>query len=72
MDNKYNVLFSASFAEMSFNRMATNFLMTFIEDDDQKEMLEKVFKAFNRHGVSTLTVIQAFADVFAEGGLENG
>lgn len=72
MDNKYNILFSASFAEQAMNRMATDFLLTFTEDDEQKTMLETLFKAFNRRGVSTMTVIQAFADAFKEGGFENG
>lgn len=72
MDNEYNVLFSASFADDMFNKLANNFILNFAEDDDQKAIIETLLKAFNKHGVSSFIVLQALADAFKEGGFGNG
>jgi len=72
LDNEYNVLFSASFADEMFNKLANNFILNFAEDDGQKTIIENLLKAFNKHGVPSFTVLQALADAFKEGGFENG
>ena len=72
MDNEYNVLFSASFADDMFNKLANNFILNFAEDDDTKTVIENLLKAFNKHGVSSFIVLQALADAFKEGGFGNG
>jgi uncharacterized protein (DUF302 family) len=72
LDKEFDTLFSGDLIGTLLNTYANNMLLSLTEDDDQKEMLQKLFSAFNRHGVSTLTVIKVFAELFKAGDLENG
>lgn len=72
MDKEFDALFSGDLIGTLLNNYANNMFLCLAEDDDQKRIIEGLLKAFNRHGVSTLTVIQAFADWYKEGGFDNG
>ena len=72
MDKEFDTLFSGDSLGLLLNTYANNMFLSLAEDEDKKEMLQKLFSAFNRHGVSTLTVIKVFADLFKEGDFENG
>lgn len=72
MDKAFDTLFSGDLIGSLLNTYANNAFLSLAEDDDQKRIIEGMLKAFNKRGVSTLTVIQAFADWYKEGGFENG
>lgn len=72
MDKEFDAFVSGDVIGTLLNTYANNMILSLAEDDDQKDMMGKVLKAFNRNGVSTATVIKALADAFKAGDFENG
>ena len=72
MDKLLKDLLGDDLVETLLNKYTNDMLLSLAENDAQKDAVRKVIESFNRHGVSSFTVIKVLADAFKEGGFENG
>ena len=73
MVNDYEAFFSCDFMGKLEDIFITRMCTSFVQDDEQKKTVSKLFRAFTKRGVPARVVLGAFAEAFAsEGGPKNG
>lgn len=73
MFDEYETLFSVDFMRKYEDMVIIKMLTNLIQDDEQKAMITKLFRAFTKRDIPARVVVEAFMEVFvSEGGFENG